>query len=97
MRICDWSSDGCSSDLREDSRARKVLGRPTHLLRRCPRAARQAGKDDRIEMPERVEQPHRLGHQRKRAVETGGIVRSACRESVVVFRVDLCGTRYIKT
>lgn len=54
---------------REDMRAGKVLGGLTHLLRCCPLAARQAGQDNRIEMPDRMEQPHRVGHQRERPVK----------------------------
>lgn len=53
----------------ENARARKMLGGPSYLLRRSPVAAWQARQDKGIEMPHRIEQLGRVGHQRQCAVK----------------------------
>src|SRR5690606_34626788 len=55
----------------DDAGAGEMLGGPADLLVGGPVAARQAGEDDGVEMANRLEQFHRIVHQRQREVEVG--------------------------
>src|SRR3546814_20909238 len=85
MRISDWSSDVCSSDLVLLSRSRSLLGSQrscpsarcslTRLLappRRCPRGTRARGQTVR-------KTPHTHTHKRSEARRVGKECVSTCR------------------
>src|SRR5690554_6237641 len=55
----------------DDACAGEVLGRPAYFLIGSPVASRQAGENYRIEMTDRLEQFHRVVHQRQRKIEVG--------------------------
>src|SRR3546814_9409938 len=60
--------DGHAGD---DPRTGKVRRRPALLLRLRPSTARAARQDDRIEVPNGIEQFHGVRHERKTGVEVG--------------------------
>src|SRR3546814_6294906 len=67
MRISDWSSDVCSSDLRDPRPRYERAAQPAHRVRAQHRAIAEADEDDAIEIGERG--PSQIG-------------RASCRERV---------------
>src|SRR3546814_9740679 len=81
MRISDWSSDVCSSDLPEQQRDRPDESVHEELQRRLARAAVSPDRDDEVhgdqrKVPEHVEQEQVQGGEHSQ------IGRAACRERV---------------
>src|SRR3546814_19402476 len=90
MRISDWSSDVCSSDLHDILRARhhRLRGELDRLLRRTALAV-DRHRGDRVG---ELRGEHRVAAD----VHRLQIGRASCRERVLSVRVDLGGRRIIK-
>src|SRR3546814_8185343 len=80
MRISDWSSDVCSSDLQGDRRREKVRPRQfAVVLVQLPQQRRHARHPDRATAQDRLAPAHRLARCVEEAIEIG---RASCRERV---------------
>src|SRR3546814_14832655 len=98
MRISDWSSDVCSSDLvvHEAGDVVLVVGEAPHVaFERIPHQPARTALSPPIEHGDGKASPPKLANHLEIFLDEQ-IGRASCRERVVSVRVDLGGRRVVK-
>src|SRR3546814_11576552 len=98
MRISDWSSDVCSSDLRDFTMAPVSKSRPSRVKVRehRERLRSQGLRPIQIWVPDVRAPSFRSEAHRQSLAVAAKIGRASCRERVCQYGVDLGGRRLIK-